>query len=57
MNQSWALASCLSMILSDLPTPAEASVDAVGRREGFAQPGNRFPSPIAVEDMLFGIML
>ena len=35
------------MILSDLPSPAEA---------GFAKAGNRFPSPIGVEDMLFGIM-
>jgi hypothetical protein len=35
------------MIFSDLPSPAEA---------GFAKAGNRFPSPIAVEDILFGIM-
>jgi hypothetical protein len=33
--------------LSDLPSPAEA---------GFAKAGNRFPSPIGVEDKLFGIM-
>jgi len=44
------------MILSDLPTPAEASIHQIGRRQGFAQAGNRFPSPIGVEDMLFGIM-
>jgi len=37
------------MIFSDLPTPAEASVNATGPRQGFAQAGNRFT--------LFGIML
>jgi hypothetical protein len=37
------------MILSDLPSPAEA---------GFAKAGNRFPSTDQVsEDKLFGIML
>jgi hypothetical protein len=36
------------MILSDLPTPAEASVHAVAPRKGFAQAANRLP--------LFGIM-
>jgi hypothetical protein len=35
------------MIFFDLPSPAEA---------GFAKAENRFPSPIGVEDMLFGIM-
>jgi hypothetical protein len=45
------------MILSDLPTPAEASVHTVRPCQGFAQAGNRYPSPIGVEDMLFGIML
>jgi hypothetical protein len=35
------------MIFSDLPSPAEA---------GFAKAGNRFPSPIGVEDKLFRIM-
>jgi hypothetical protein len=44
------------MILSDLPTPAEASIHTTRRRKGFAQAGNRFTSPIGVEDMLFGIM-
>jgi hypothetical protein len=39
----------LSMILSDLPSPAEALIHARGLCEGFAQAGNRFP--------LFGIML
>jgi len=34
--------------LPDLASPAEA---------GFAKAGNRFPSPIGVEDKLFGIML
>src|ERR1700752_5420076 len=44
------------MILSDLPAPAEASVRESGPCQGFAQAGNRCPSPIGVEDMLFGIM-
>jgi len=37
------------MIFSDLPSPAEASSQIMGRATGFAQAGNRFP--------LFGIML
>jgi hypothetical protein len=45
------------MIFSDLLTPAEASVHEDRPYLGFAQAGNRFPSPIGVEDMLFGIML
>jgi hypothetical protein len=44
------------MISSDLPTPAEALIHARGSCQGFAQAGNRYPSPIGVEDMLFGIM-
>ena len=44
------------MILSDPPSPAEASGHTTGPRKGFAQAGNRCPSPIGVEDMLFGIM-
>jgi len=44
------------MIFSDLPSPAEASIHTKGRCQGFAQAGNRYPSPIGVEDMLFGIM-
>jgi hypothetical protein len=36
------------MILSDLPSPAEASVFDPGPCQGYAQAGNRFP--------LFGIM-
>jgi len=44
------------MILSDLPTPAEASIHTKRRCQGFAQAGNRSPSSIGVEDMLFGIM-
>jgi hypothetical protein len=38
-----------SMILSDLPSPAEASSKTTNRAKGFAQAGNRYP--------LFGIML
>ncbi len=37
------------MILSNLPSPAEASSQNGEPRQGFAQAGNRFP--------LFGIML
>jgi hypothetical protein len=37
------------VILPDLPTPAEASIHEIERRQGFAQAGNRFP--------FFGIML
>src|SRR4051794_22821759 len=33
----------LSMIFSDLPTPAEASVHRVRQCVGFAQAGNRYP--------------
>jgi hypothetical protein len=35
-------AVCSRMILSDLPTPAEASVNTMGLCQGFAQAGNRF---------------
>jgi hypothetical protein len=44
----FALAYCLGMIFSDLPSPAEASNDKPASWLGFAQAGNRFP--------LFGIM-
>jgi len=37
-------------------SPAEASIFMIGRCQGFAQAGNRYPSSIGVEDMLFGIM-
>jgi hypothetical protein len=37
------------MILSDLPSPAEAASRVESLSKGFAQAGNRFP--------LFGIML
>jgi hypothetical protein len=56
MKHGMAPAFCLRMILSDLPTPAEASVHESGPCLGFAQAGNRCPPPIGVEDMLFGIM-
>jgi len=38
-----------SMIFSDLPAPAEASIQQESRCKGFAQAGNRYT--------LFGIML
>jgi hypothetical protein len=44
-----ALAFCLSIIFSDLPSPAEASNETTNQCLGFAQAGNRLP--------LFGIML
>jgi hypothetical protein len=31
----------LRMMLPDRPAPVEASVDTIGRRQGFAQAGNR----------------
>jgi hypothetical protein len=43
------LAYWWSMILSDLPSPAEASSQNEQPCRGFAQAGNRYP--------LFGIML
>jgi hypothetical protein len=33
----------LRMILSDLPSPAEASHDRISRRQNFVQAGNRQP--------------
>jgi hypothetical protein len=50
------------MILSDLPSPADPAFAAKAaasaeKAAGFAKAGNRLPSPIGVEDMLFGIML
>jgi hypothetical protein len=47
LNWSQALAFCLSMIFSDLPTPAEALVQRLGLCQGFAQAGNRFPRRIS----------
>jgi len=46
----------LRMNFSDLPSPAEASIDTRGPRTRFAQAGNRNPSSIGVEDVLFGTM-
>jgi len=47
------------MIFSDLASPTEAGF-ALGSglwpARAQAPAGNRFPSPIGVEDMLFGIM-
>jgi hypothetical protein len=47
----------MSMILSDLPTPAEASAHTVRPCQGFAQAGNRFPPRIKSGAGIFGIML
>ena len=49
LNRHFALAYCLSMILPDLPSPAEALNELTKVSAGFAQAGNRRP--------LFGIML
>jgi len=49
--------SRLSMILSDLPAPAEASCDNDGPCSGFAQAGNRFPPRIKSGAGFFRIML
>jgi hypothetical protein len=49
LNRHFAFAYCLSMIFSNLPSPAEASNETTNPCLGFAQAGNRFP--------LFGIML
>jgi len=49
LNHHFALAYCLSMIFSDLPSPAEASNETTNLCLGFAQAGNRYP--------LFGIIL
>jgi hypothetical protein len=49
LNRYFALAYCLSMIFSDLASPAEASLEDTSRSHGFAQAGNRYP--------LFRIML
>jgi hypothetical protein len=45
------------MILSDLPSPAEASSKAMNSTRGFAQAGNRFPPRIKSGAGFFGIML
>jgi hypothetical protein len=45
----FALAYRLSVIFSDLASPAEASLKVRSRQLGFAQAGNRRP--------LFGVML
>ncbi|MFY9898663.1 MAG: hypothetical protein WAK67_12810, partial [Xanthobacteraceae bacterium] len=48
LNYCASLTICLRMILSDLPSPAEASTRLRSSCRGFAQAGNRYP--------LFGIM-
>jgi len=44
------------MILSDLPSPAEASSNTRGLAVGFAQAGNRNPPRIKSGAGFFGIM-
>jgi len=57
LNRHFALANCLSMILPDLPSPAEALGEATTYSQGFAQPGNRCPPRIKSGASFFGIML
>jgi hypothetical protein len=47
----------MSMIFSDLPTPAEALVHTTRTCQGFAQAGNRFPPWIKSGAGFFGIIL
>jgi hypothetical protein len=56
-NRHPALVYCWSMIISDLPSPAEASSQTTIRAKGFAQAGNRYPSRITCGTGFFGIML
>jgi hypothetical protein len=49
VDRHFALAFYLSMIFSDLASPAEAANEDASGLHGFAQAGNRCP--------LFGIML
>jgi hypothetical protein len=58
LNSHFALAYCLRMIFSDLPSPAEARHWDKTRRHGFAQAGNRHPpSDQSPRASFFGIML
>jgi hypothetical protein len=43
LNHHFALACCLSVIFSDLASPAEVLTGGQGRRQGFAHAGNRYP--------------
>jgi hypothetical protein len=45
------------MICSDLPMPAEASVNTLRSCQGFAQAGTRCPPRIKCGAGFFGIML
>jgi hypothetical protein len=53
----FALACYLSMIFSDLASPAEASNERASGWRGFAQAGNRRPPRIKSGAGFFGIML
>jgi hypothetical protein len=44
------------MIVSDLPSPVEASNERTNSYRGFAQAENRFPSPIKSTTGFSGIM-
>ncbi len=57
LDRHSTLAYYLSMIFSDLPSPAEASGQLTNHAKGFAQAGNRFPPRIKCGASLFGIML
>jgi hypothetical protein len=47
----------LSMIFSDLASPAEAPTGTTSGTRGFAQAGNRYPPRIESGASFFGIML
>ena len=55
-NRHPALAYCLRMMFSDLPSPAEASSHSTNRATGFAQAGNRYHPRIKCGAGFFGIM-
>jgi hypothetical protein len=55
-NRHPALAYCLRMMFSDLPSPVEASSQTTNRAKGFAQAGNRCPPRIKCGAGFFGIM-
>jgi hypothetical protein len=43
LNRQFALVAYLSMILSDLPLPAQAPNETKSRRHRYARAGNRYP--------------
>jgi hypothetical protein len=59
-ERKWLLAisfDYLSMIFSDLASPAEAPSERINGHHGFAQAGSRYPPRITSGAGFFGIML